>query len=390
MRIDEAQQVMLRTHLAAIDRGVRASALLLEGGPGIAKSDGTFQGTAQLAKAVNEPAGIVQEMLATYTSPDVRGFMMPVKGEQGGLDTIFSTPAWYPRKANTWVVEPNGTWHRPGTWDGPTPRYGIDFLDEFGQAEDEVKKSGAELMLHGRVGNCELPIGWRVIAAQNRMSDRSGVLRELMFLVNRRCRLSIDASLPAWLDWARRQPDGRRPHYLSLSFAQKNPDVVFRDTVPEGTDPFCTPRTLCLMDQDLQALRSEDDVRKDRLPLDDIAREVCAGWIGAGSAGQFYTHIKYADQLPDIDDVVKDPSKAKLPEGRDVQMVLAYMLAHHVNEDRAKPIMKYITRMGIEMQVLAVKAAQSEAARAKSLVVVPEYTKFLMDNKELLIASASY
>jgi hypothetical protein len=45
--------------------------------------------------------------------------------------------------------------------------------------------------------------------------------------------------------------------------------------------------------------------------------------------------------------------------------------------------------MGIEMQVLAVKAASSEAARAKSLVVVPEYTSWLVKNKELLIASQS-
>jgi hypothetical protein len=55
------------------------------------------------------------------------------------------------------------------------------------------------------------------------MSDRSGVMRELMFIVNRRCKLNIDASLPAWLNWAQSQPDHSRPHYLTMSFAQKNP-----------------------------------------------------------------------------------------------------------------------------------------------------------------------
>lgn len=389
MRIDEAQQVLLRTHVAALKAERRASGIMLSGGPGIGKSEGVFQSVEALARASGDVAGVVVEMLATYTSPDVRGFMMPVKGADGGLDTLFSTPAWYPRRHNTAVVKPDGTWHRLGTWDAPVPRIGCVFLDEWGQAEDEVKKPAAELLLNGRVGTCELPMGWRVVGATNRTSDRSGVLRELMFTVNRRCSLNIDASLPAWLAWANRQSPENRPHYLTISFAQKNPDIVFRDSVPDGTDPFCTPRTLCLMDRDLRSLRSEEDDLHDRLPLDDISREVAAGWVGGGAAAQFYTHLKYAERLPDIDDVIKDPAKAKLPDGLDVQMVLAYMLAHHVTEKTARPIMRYISRMIVEMQVLAVQAVNAQGDRAAAIMAQPEYVSWLMRNKELLIASRS-
>ncbi len=398
MDISAAQQVMVRTHLAALKNEERASGLYLESGPGIGKSDGTFQACALLAKEINEPVGIVQEMLATYSAVDVRGFMMPVKGVNGGLDTIFSTPAWFPVKHNTYVVEPLGgggagavRWHPTGTWDGPLPRVGVVFLDEFAQAEDEVKKSSAELVLKGRVGTCELPLGWRVVAAGNRTSDRSGVMRELMFIVNRRCRLAIDASLPAWLKWANALPDEKRPHYLTISFAQKNPDIVFREAVPDGTDPFCTPRTLCLMDRDLKALRGDSDIAHDRLPLDAVAGEVMAGWIGDAAAAQFKTHVKYIDALPDIEDVVKDPRGAKCPEGRDVQMVAAYMLAHHVNEKTAKPIMQYITRLNIEMQALAIRAVTQgkDSARSSAMFAVPEFTAWLMKNKELLTASMS-
>jgi hypothetical protein len=388
MDIAAAQRVMLATHIAALKHETRANGLYLESGPGIGKSDGTFQYAEALARATNQPIGVVQFMLATISSVDVRGFMLPVKGNDGSLDAVFSNPPWFPTTKNTFVVDPDGTWHRPGTTT-VVPKVGVLFLDEFAQAEDEVKKPAAELIYKGNVGTCELPVGWRVVAAGNRMSDRSGVMRELMFIVNRRCRLAIDASLPAWLDWAQKQPDANRPHYLTLSFAQKNPGVVFKDAVPEGTEPFCTPRTLCLLDKDLKALRSPQDEAKDTLPTDGLSREVAAGWIGGGSAGQFFTHLRYADQLPDIDDVVKDPMKAKCPDGRDVQMVASYMLAHHINDKTASPIMQYLTRLNVEMQVLAVKAANTEAARAKSLVSVPEYTKWLMKNKDLLIASQS-
>jgi hypothetical protein len=343
MRIDEAQQVMLRTHLAALRNEHRANALLLESpGPASANPTARSSRARRSPRPSTSPSASCSSCWRRYPAWTCGGLCYPSRVPTASTPRSRRRRGFRPRRTST-SVEPDGTWHKPGAWNQAPPRVGVLFLDEFGQAEDEVKKCAAELIYKGAVGTTSLPHHWRVIAAQNRMSDRSGVLRELMFLVNRRCRLSIDASLPAWLKWAERQPDGHRPHYLSLSFAQKNPDVVFRDTVPEGTDPFCTPRTLCLMDQDLQALRSEEDVRKDRLPLDDIAREVCAGWIGAGSAGQFYTHIKYADQTYQTSTTwLKTRPRRSYPRGATFRWCCAYMLAHHVNDDTAQPIMRYI------------------------------------------------
>lgn len=389
MNIEEAKAVTLRTHIAALKKGERANGRYFVSGPGIGKSEGVVQETQELAKILGEPVGIVVEMLASYSSVDVRGFMLPVKAADGTLDTIWSTPSWYPKIQNMRVVEPNGTWHEMGEWKGAVPRVGNLFLDEFAQAEEEVQKPAAELILNGRVGTSVLPRGWQVISAGNRVSDRSGVMRELMFLVSRRCRLAISASVPAWLDWASRQPDHNRPHYMTVSFAQKEPDIVFRDRVPDGTDPFCTPRTLCLMDKDLQALRSDADLEHDRIPTDNIAREVCAGWIGDGAAAQFFTFLKYADELPDLEDIERDPAKAKLPKGQDAQMVCAYMLAHRVTEENSSAIVKYITRLSREMQILAVKATMANPERAKALYAAKEYNTWLMNNKDVIKASYS-
>ena len=409
MDLISASKVILRTHLAALDHNTRANALMLEGGPGVGKSDTVFQTVEKLAQATNQPCGLVQFMLATISSVDVRGFMLPTKGPTG-VDTVFSTPPWYPVRANTWVCEPgaNGVvWHKPGTWQDDLPSIGVLFLDEFGQAEDEVKKPAAELMYKGAVGTAELPIGWRVIAAQNRVSDRSGVLRELMFLVNRRCRLSIDASLPAFLEWANKQPEHVRPHYMTLSFAQQNPDIVFQEKVPDGSDPFCTPRTLCLMDKDLKALRhSEVEHHKPAiqrhpemaaevadynaaLPMDDIAREVAAGWIGGGAAAQFFTHLKYGEEIPTIAEIEADPEKAKCPDKRDAQMVASYMLSHSVTEKNAKQVLKYMHRFNVEMQVLFIHTTCMTDTRAKYIVSEPLYMQWLGKHKETLMASRS-
>ena len=389
MNITTAKRVLLSTTMAAITHGRRANGVHLESGPGVGKSDSVRQAAAELARATGENVGLVVFMLATVTSADVRGFMMPRKSDKdpSKLETVFSTPPWYPVPGNTDIVEPDGTWHDAGSYSNDVPDLGFLFLDEFSQAEEDVKKPAAELVYKGGIGTTHLPIGWRVISAGNRMSDRSGVLREMMFIVNRRCKWSIEPHLPSWLKWADELPGAARPNFMTISFAQKNPDIVFKDAIPAGSDPYCTPRSLVLMDQDLRALCSEDDVRAGRLPTDATAREVCAGWIGDAACAQFFTHLKYGEEIPTIEEVERDPKRAKKPDARDAQMVAAYMLAHNVTEKNTNAVIAYINRLQVEMQVLGVRAVLAQQDRARAIVTNEKFTEWLTKNKELLIAS---
>jgi len=407
MNIEQSKAVLLRTHIAAVVQGHRAAAVHVESSPGVGKSEGVKQYAFSLARTFAEPVGLVIDMIASYMSADARGFMLPVKDQQGRLVTTFSTPTWYPLENTVWVVTPDGIWHEPGAWTGELPRIGIVFFDEFSQGEDDVKKALANVVLEGRLGDRKLPPLWRVVSAGNRSSDRSGVMRELMFIVNRRCRLKVEPSLPAWLDWATGDASSHSPaahvpqwlrqkqsttaklHYMTIAFAQKHPDIVFADKVPDGTDPYCTPRSLQLMDRDLAALRSDEDYSNDRLPIDAVAREVCAGWVGDGAASQFFAFLKYADLLPDIADIIKDPGSAKLSTDMGAQMVTSYFLAHHIDENTAEPILKYIDRMKSEMQILCVKTVSQQVERNKALVVSPMYNRWLIKYKDILIASHS-
>lgn len=395
MIIESAKQVALKTHLAAIANQTRASGLYLVSGPGLGKSESVVQQVEDLAKSLQKPVGLVTEMLASYSSVDVRGFMLPVKTADGTLGTVWSRPSWYPVKENTRVAEPvrqpNGVveivWHEMGAWDKPMPAIGCLFLDEWAQADEESQKPAAELLLNGRVGTTVLPIGWRVIAAGNRTSDRSGVARELMFLVNRRCRLEIEPSLPAWLDWANSQPQQTRPHHLTISFSQQHPGIVFRDTVPETDEPFCTPRTLCLMDRDLMALRTQTDIQHDRLPMDDVAREVCAGWIGQAATAQFFTHLRFAEELPELSDIEADPTRAKLPKGMDAQMVVAYFLPHRLTKDNVAAILQYTMRLQPEMQLLTINTMSAIDKIFRLIYTTSEYRRLIEKHKDMIIGS---
>lgn len=391
MNLNQAKQVLVRTHISALHTNQRALSVELLSGPGVGKSSAVMQSAEDLARELGEPVGVRLFMLATITSADVNGFGLPTREQPvpGIMGFAFTLPPWYPVRTNIHVVTPDGTWFKPGEWAGEVPAAGIEFLDEFGQAPDEVKLPAAELILNGRVGTCELPPGWRVIAASNRMSDRSGVVRAFPFIVNRRLEIKVDPLLPPWLDYMNSLPVGQRPHYLTLSFAQKEPGLVFRDTTPPGTEPFCTPRTLCMMDHALMALRTQEDIKKDALPMDLIAREVARGLIGEGEAAQFFTHCKYFNELPEMADILRDPQKAKLPRAKDAQMVCGYFLAHNVTDKTAEPIMKYINRLDREMQVLSVGTITKRQELAVHVANTKLFTDWLITNKDLLVASKS-
>jgi len=366
MDLIRCKDYLLQTHMAALLHNERPNAYCLESNPGVGKTEGVFQYVEMLAQALNKPIGLVDFMIATITSPDARGFMIPTRNAEGGApNTVFSRPPWMPAVDNLWVCEPSGNpddpvaWYEPGEWQYDLPEDGVVFLDEWGQGEDDVKKPMADLLLNGRVGNWKLTKRWRAIAATNRTSDRSGVLRELMFIVNRRGLLKVEGKLNPWLVWVETQRDWKRPHYLTVSFARSHPGVVFRDTVPEGTDQFCTPRSLVLMDRDLRGIRTQAlAARGELLNLNDnIAHELVASWIGASAAGQ------------------------------DGQMVCVFKLVEHISADTASPFIKYISRMHQDMGVLGINTIVADPRRAKYVYPTAEYRDYQRKNKNVLIAA---
>lgn len=389
MNLSQAKQVLLATHIAALAIAERAIAVELKSGPGIGKSSVIGEYCGALAVQLQQPVGFVVDMLATKQSPDVLGFGLPTKpvAPNEPMEMVFSRSPWYPKRNNMKVYLPDGSVVDKNNWDGAVPVVGVLFLDEWGQAEDDVKKAAAELLLHGEVGDTRLPPGWRVVAASNRLSDRAGVLRSLTFITNRRLELSIDAHLGTWKAWVGTLPEHLRPHHLTLSFAEAQPALVFREEVPPGDAPFCTPRTLVMLDRVLQALRTQADLDNDRLPMDAIARETAAGLIGGGESAQFFTHIKFADLLPTISDIERDPLAAKLPGERSAQMVAAFMLPHHLSPKNHEKLCIYIERLNVEMQILAMKAISGNQARAKIVVNTRRYTDWLLKNHDVMVAA---
>lgn len=353
-----------------IDSGI---AVELQSSPGVGKSDFVEQLVAKLSKRDGFEWGFATCFLATQTPPDLMGYMF--KGSRDFGDGAMTTVSELTMPL--WMITRTGK---------PTTHYkrGILFLDEYGQGEADTKRSSAQLLLKKELGPWKLggenQDGWGIIAASNRSQDRSGVTKSFDFVTNRRKVYDVTPSVDAWVAWA--TANGVSP--LSIAFAVQNPQIVFSGEVPEKQGPWCTPRSLVMLDRNMQVKQK----RLGYFPDDAHTVESAMGLIGAGAA-QYFAFVRLENEMPKFEEIVANPLKVKVPKKPDAQMLVVYNLAHRVDAKTLKPVIEYIEKGGGGEGMpkeFAVTFAKATCNRAPELVIDPAMRQWATQNASLMAA----
>src|SRR5262249_41848691 len=200
----------------------RHSVLLLSG-PGVGKSDCVYQAAA----AAGLPC---RSLVGTQIAPEDVSGIPRIVGERSSVSP--------PR-----LLLP----------DHPDPF--CLFLDELPACTPDIQKAFYSLLLERRVGEHPLPEGTWVVAAGNRIEDRSLVRALSSALVNRVIMLKVRVDVAEWLSWARPQP--LRPEIIE--FIEQNPEALQRQ-VPEKPAPFSTPRAWASLAQALDLAEAGRDL----------------------------------------------------------------------------------------------------------------------------------
>lgn len=356
-------------------------AVELVSGPGIGKSESiTFALPKRLLTVYTKFTKVVVITIecSGIEPTDGHGFAIPTRisypdGTQD-MVMVYARPEWWPLQ---------------GLNTDEDTIYVI-FLDEWSKTPLDVKKVFAPLINEGRVGQRHLPKNAFVVMASNRSSDRSGDFDELAHLQNRRMQLDISASFNDWEEWA--VETGINP--ITIAFADKFPEVVFKPAVPDAQGAFCTPRSLCRANDALiqwaKAVHGVTNVEK--LPLGPIEMRMLAGWVGEADASTFAAFARTADQLPSIQEIIKDPTKARLPakERPDAALIVVSQLALTMKKETVKPFLQYTSRLPAEFQVAFVKKCYSRPTEVKtSLIMTKEYSEWAARNTTTVEAAVA-
>lgn len=244
---------------------------------------------------------------------------------------------------------------------------GIIFFDEANAAPKSVEAPMYQLTLDRKLGDYKLPKGASIGLAGNRVGvDRSIANRMSAALENRLIHIDYEVHLDDWCTWAI-QRGKIMTEFLAF--------MRFRSELLHKFDPnskaWPSPRTWMfaseLMHSGLQR---------------DTEFELLKGTVGEGAAGEFMAFMNVWRDLPNIDKIILQPKKERVPESLDALYAVTTALAEKTTKDNFERVMDYVERIpGMEFQVVYIR----DCVRRKTEVHESKrFIKWSIDNADVL------
>lgn len=245
-------------------------------------------------------------------------------------------------------------------------------FEEYGQCELDLKKALGQTMLEKRIGQWKMPEGFRMCCLSNMQGGRDAVGRDYDFLINRRAELNYLLSEDNFLVYG--HDTGMLP--ITMAFSAVPHHNVFGGEVPKEQGPFLTPRSLEAVDKLMKVLISN------KVPLaDPLVRTMVASEIGMGAGHQYMALATLGNELPKIDDIIKNPMGTKVPTKVDQQMYVVFLMADRADRKNIDALTQYLGRLPSDMSVAFYRNA---LLRDKSLMSCRQFGDWAVANKTLL------
>lgn len=305
--------------------------VMLHGSPAIGKS-------AIVQQVANEYGlKLIDLRLAQCDPTDLAGFPT-ITGEKASykpMDTFPIEGDVIPKGFNGWLL----------------------FLDELNSAAPAIQSAAYKVILDRMVGNHKLHKNVAIVAAGNLETDNAIVQPMSTALQSRMAHLELVVDAKEWVEWASSNGiDHRITSYINFK-----PDALYTFS-PDHTDKtYASPRTWEFANRVLQVA---DSSSPECLPM-------LAGTISEGVAREFLGFCKIHLDLPKLTEILQSPTTIPVPTEPSILYAMTGALGANANENNVGPLMKYITRLPVEFQVVTLrevvrrnkKLIQNEAVR---------------------------
>jgi MoxR-like ATPase len=227
-------------------------------------------------------------------------------------------------------------WAPPAFLPADPASSGVLFFDELNAAPPLVQASLYQLTLDRRVGEYELPAGWRVVAAGNRAEDAAIVFRMPSALANRFIHLDFEVDVEDWMAWAMRAGI----HPLVQAFLRLRRGLLLDTKIMDRGFP--TPRSWEM---------ASDAVT--RFGGAAPALDVLIGIVGEGAAIEFAGFADRTLRAERVDAILADPDNAELPTDLgDLYALVAYVGARCSDGATLRGAGRLLSRLTPELGLL--------------------------------------
>jgi len=211
------------------------------------------------------------------------------------------------------------------------------FMDELPRGTVPVQGTAAMMLLENRVDDVYLPKGTWHVWAGNRTSDKAGANRVPSIIYQRSYMYGITYDAESQVEFMLTQPD---MDLLTMRFLRMKGDAALQFDPNKKINP--TPRSWSTVAR-LLSIRP------------NTAFATIAGKLGKGMASELLSFRDLAPTLPSPEEVLLNPTKARVPENTSAQFLVTDMLADRANSTTFDALVQYAQRLAPEFQGKFVK-----------------------------------
>ena len=349
MNIGKIVDELTNTYSSVISKNMNVSiipSVMLWGPPGVGKS----QAVRQIAKGIEASTGkqtiVTDVRLLLFNPIDLRG--IPTSNADKTL-AIWLKPQIFQMDDSEDVVN-------------------ILFLDEISAAPQSVQAAAYQITLDRVVGEHKLPDNCIVIAAGNRVTDKSVAFKMPKALANRLLHIDVEGNFDSWKNWA----IANNIHEKVIGFLSFRQSHLMGFKASSDDLAFPTPRSWEMVSNLLNCV--SDDI--------DKMYSLISGLVGVGVAVEFRTWCNVYKELPDINEIFEGKMPT-VPTSPDVMYALissmtAYAREHKDNIDEITNSIKYALQIPPDFSAVLMKDYMYLDKNYKEkLMRIPEFSRWL-------------
>lgn len=322
--------------------------VMMWGQPGVGKSQGVKQIAEEVEKLTSKKVVVTDVRLLLFNPIDLRG--IPVANNDKTL-AIWLKPKILDMDPSENIVN-------------------ILFLDEISAAPQTVQAAAYQLVLDRKIGEHALPDNCFVIAAGNRVTDKSVAYKMPKALANRFLHLNIETNFNAWVNWA--VTHGIHP--IVTAFLASRPSLLNTYNSTDDSNVFATPRSWEMVSNILNNVSTDFN----------FIRPLIAGLVGEGITLNLKTFFNLEFDLPKISDIFngKDvPIKKEAPWlYAVVSSMVHYVQNNEISVENLANSLNFARKLPNEFKVFLLKNYftnnKKYEKRLRQLILDPSLVRF--------------
>ena len=295
----------------------RFPSVMLWGPPGVGKSQGVREIGRIIEKETKKKVSVTDVRLLLFNPVDLRG--IPTANETKTL-AIWLKPKIFCMDESADVIN-------------------ILFLDEISAAPQSVQAAAYQITLDRTVGEHRLPDNCIVIAAGNRVTDRSVAYNMPKALANRLCHIEISCDADSWHNWA----IGAGINSVVLGFLAYNPSMLMKFDPNADQMAFPTPRSWEMVSNILNHVSG-------KIPE---VYSLISGCIGDAAAYELRVWSEIYSKIPDVRNVFEGKAD-EIPERPEILFALSSDIAAYAREHNSEAeitnAVNYVSKLPFEFK----------------------------------------